>query len=256
MTTTALALPETEKLDTNAGEILDHAREMQITNVEQQKDAAAVLQDIKAYEEKVHESCDPVCEATNKAWKAATEQRAKLLKPAIEAKQLIKDKTGAFIQDQEQKRLAEMRAAQAAAEAEERARRAAEAEEQHKANEAAAKAAAAKAAELKKAGDAAAAKRLKEEEAARQAEAARIAAERAAAPIVVAVAAPPPVAKIKGQSATTVYGFEIVDKSKIPLQFMVPDTKAIGDVVKALKEQAAITIPGIRVTTHIQIGTR
>lgn len=256
MTTTALALPTTEKLETDASEILELAQATQITSIEQQQAAAGVLQDIKKLKAEVNDTFDPVCDSAHKAWKAAVAARTKHLEPLEKAERLIKDKTGAFVQQQEQARLATLRAAQEKAEAEERARRAAEAEEQRKANEAAAKAAAAKAAELKKAGDIAAAKRLKEEEAKRQAEAERIAAERAAAPVCVAVEAPPPVQKVAGQTTTTVYDFEIVDKAKIPLQFLIPDEVAIRKTVKALKDQAAGVIPGIRIITKTQIGTR
>jgi len=59
---------------------------------------------------------------------------------------------------------------------------------------------------------------------------------------------------MKGISFTTVWHFQIVDAKQIPRDYMMPDEKKIGDVVKALKDKA--NIPGIRVFSEQQVGAR
>jgi len=59
---------------------------------------------------------------------------------------------------------------------------------------------------------------------------------------------------MKGISFTTVWHFQITDVNQIPRDYMMPDERKIGDVVKALKDKA--NIPGIRVFSEQQVGAR
>lgn len=59
---------------------------------------------------------------------------------------------------------------------------------------------------------------------------------------------------MKGISFTTVWHFQIVDVNQIPRDYMMPDEKKIGEVVRALKDKA--DIPGIRVFSEQQVGAR
>lgn len=54
--------------------------------------------------------------------------------------------------------------------------------------------------------------------------------------------------KVEGVSYRTNYKYRIVDVSKIPAEYMIPDEKKIGGVVRAMKENT--NIPGIEVYTE------
>ncbi len=57
---------------------------------------------------------------------------------------------------------------------------------------------------------------------------------------------PSRVPQSKGVSFRKVWKFEVVDASKIPAKFLVPDLARIGQAVDGLKDLAEETIPGIR----------
>ena len=63
-----------------------------------------------------------------------------------------------------------------------------------------------------------------------------------AAPLPVVESAVP---KVKGSAARTDWKFEILDATKIPREYLVPDEVKIGRVVRALGQ--ATNIPGVRV---------
>lgn len=102
------------------------------------------------------------------------------------------------------------------------------------------------------------ARRLEERGRAAQAEAKRQAAEEAEAQKLreaeelrqAAAMAPPPVVhteapKVAGIGSGKTYDFVIEDASKLPREYLIPDEKAIRQVVKGLKERT--NIPGVRV---------
>ncbi len=62
------------------------------------------------------------------------------------------------------------------------------------------------------------------------------------------------VPKMKGMSFTTVWKFEVVNVSELPREYLMPDERMIGGVVKALKDKTQI--PGIRVFSEQQVGAR
>ncbi len=63
-----------------------------------------------------------------------------------------------------------------------------------------------------------------------------------------------PAPKVKGISTRKVWKFEIIDQAKIPNEYLVPNTTAIGGVVRALK--GATNIPGIRVYAEDSMSAR
>lgn len=109
------------------------------------------------------------------------------------------------------------------------------------------------------------ARRLAEQEAAAKAERERLRAEQKAqeyremgredkaaewetrAAYTPAPVVPNRVPETKGVSYRKVWKFEVVDASKIPVKFMTPDLKRIGEAVEGLKDLAEESIPGIRV---------
>lgn len=108
------------------------------------------------------------------------------------------------------------------------------------------------------------ARRLAEQEAAAKAERERVRAEQKAeeyrqqgredkaaqwetrAAYTPAPVVPSRVPQSKGVSFRKVWKFEVVDASKIPAKFLVPDLARIGQAVDGLKDLAEETIPGIR----------
>lgn len=60
--------------------------------------------------------------------------------------------------------------------------------------------------------------------------------------------------KVKGVSTRKVWKFEIIDQGKIPREYLVPNTTAIGGVVRALKNNT--NIPGIRVYAEDVVSAR
>lgn len=83
-----------------------------------------------------------------------------------------------------------------------------------------------------------------------KAEALREAAEEVEA-AVVQIAEPE---KLDGQVKRTTWNFEIVDESKIPREYLIPDLKAIGGVVRNTKGK--IKIDGIRIYSETKTVIR
>lgn len=74
-----------------------------------------------------------------------------------------------------------------------------------------------------------------------------------------AEAAPPAVQideieEVKGVHTRKNYKFRITDASKIPAEYLIPDEKKIGQVVRAMKDMASI--PGVEVYCDEKISTR
>lgn len=68
-------------------------------------------------------------------------------------------------------------------------------------------------------------------------------------------AAPAPATpKVSGIADRKVWRFEIVDAAKLPREYLVPDEKRIGGVVRALKGDT--NIPGVRVYEEAVLGAR
>jgi len=60
--------------------------------------------------------------------------------------------------------------------------------------------------------------------------------------------------KVKGISTRKVWKFEVINQGMIPAEYLVPDTVAIGGVVRALKNKT--NIPGIRVFAEDTMSAR
>ena len=177
------------------------------------------------------------------------------LKFLSDAKKLVSRAMGAY--DEEQRRLreeAERQAAEAARKERERqeaeAAKIAEAarlkreKEEAKARELEAAGRAEKAEALRQKAEAAEAQKLAEAEAQRQA--------AAAIPAAPVVHIPQP--KAEGVSSRQIWKYEIVDKDLLPREYTLPDDKAIGGVVRALKDKT--NIPGVRVYSENTYATR
>jgi len=215
---TALKLvPETEEVGSKALSVYDQSLAVKIIDKESYLKAGELWKTIKEMIKEVEDTFNPIVDAAFKAHRKSTEQRAKYLDPLKSAYKGVKGLMDVWDRQQEEIRLAEQKRLEEIARKEEEERRlqeAIEAEEEAKANGATA------------------------QEAAQEAEA--IINEPVYVPPVVLQKETP---KVKGLSFRTVWKFRIVNANSIPRQYLIPDEKAIGAVIRS--SQGRIRIAGI-----------
>jgi len=229
--------------------LVARAEDLQVIDQTTLEAANALLQAIKGYLGEVDKIMDPIVSAAYQAHKTAVGQKKLLTTKAEEAEQILKYGEGgtrsapkagsmAYYANEQQRKIDEAHAAAAAAQraAEAEARRLAAEEETRLRVEAETKRAAAAEA-ARAAGNTIQAKVI--------AETPVVVAPVTPPAVVVFTPPPPPAPKVQGSAFTTTYDFEIEDEGKIPREYLIPDLKKIGGVVKALKDHA--NIPGIKV---------
>lgn len=205
----ALQLVETNEIEVKALSIVDQAKAVKVVDIESYKYAGELWKSIGDMIKEVKATFDPICEAANKAHKAATAKRASFLDPLESVYRSVKRLMSDY--DAEQERIRR--------EAEEKLREQARKEEEER--------------------------RLKEAialEESGQKEVAEAVMETPVyvAPVVITKAVP----KMEGGPVfRTVWKFRIVNQNIIPRQYLKVDEVAIGGVVRALKGQT--NIPGI-----------
>lgn len=216
MSEPALKIVETEVTE-KALSIVEQAGMVKITDSKSYEVAGFLWKTIGEVMKEVKETFDPIVDAAFKAHKKACEQRSKYFDPLAKAQKEVKRLMGVWEAEREAERQAEQKRLEEIARKEEEERRlqeAIEAEEQAKANGAT------------------------EQEAAQEAEA--IINE----PVYVApVVLPKETPKVKGLSFRTVWKFRITNLDAIPRQYMIPDEKAIGAIVRS--SQGRIRIAGV-----------
>jgi len=215
----ALRLIETEPVEEKALSIIDQAKAVQVTDAATYTVAGSLWKSIGDMIKEVKDTFDPLVQAAHITHKAAVEKRAKYLDPLTAAQKSVKKLMSDYdaemerVRQEEQRRLAEI------ARKQEEERLLAEAilvEEEARRNGAT------------------------EEEAAQEAQAV-IDDPVYVTPVVVAKATP----KLAGGPVyRTIWKARVVDETKIPREYMVPDMVKINGVVRALKGSA--NIPGIQ----------
>lgn len=214
----ALKLVQTDAVEQKALSIVDQAKAVKVTDTETYTAAGVLWKAIGDMIKEVKGTFDPICDAAHKAHVAATEKRAKYLDPLTAAQKSIKRLMSDYDAEQERLRI--------------EAQRKAEEEARKKAEEEKLNAAIAAEAEAKQNG-------ATPEQAAE--EAAAIIDEPVYVPPVVLPRATP---KLQGGPVyRSIWKFRIKDVNLIPRQYMVPDEKAIGAVVRS--SQGRVVIPGI-----------
>lgn len=215
----AIRLVEPNEVETKALSVIDKARAVKIVDAETYTGAGMLWKSIKDMMKEVADTFDPIIEKAHASHKEALAQKAKYYAPLESAYKSVKALMSSYDQAQEALRLAEQRRL------EEEARKA---EEERLLQEAI----------------------LAEEEAKRNGATKEEAAQEAAA-IIEAPAYVPPIVLQKstpklagGPVFQKRWDFEVIDVSKIPALYMVPDLVKIRQVVTALKGQTAI--PGIK----------
>lgn len=107
-----------DKLSLESCDLLTESTALKVVDRAAAEAASALLQSIKTLKTSVGQTFDPVCDAAHKSWKAAVAARNKHLEPLEQAEKVLRNKMSVFQLRMEEERQAEIRAAQAAAEAE------------------------------------------------------------------------------------------------------------------------------------------
>lgn len=154
---------------------------------------------------------EPIVSTAHKAWKTTTERRESVAAPLRRAKVSLSSAIGFYKTQEERKRAA----------AEEKLR-----------------------AEMRKQAEDAKINTAVAMEAAGQNGAAEAVLD---APVVMPAVVLPKQTDTEGTYTRTNWKFAIVDESKIPREFMIPDLKKIGGIVRSAKKDAEKMIPGIEV---------
>jgi len=192
--------------------VVSQAQQMTVASVEDYEMAGAFLQLIAKRRKQIEEVFDPIVAKAHAAWKEACNQRTKLLDPLEEAKKCVNEKLRVFDAEQDRRRR------------QEEARLSEEA------------------------------KKKRDEDALKEAQALEASGEKELADVVMQMAseAPAPVVvlpsstpKMSEMQARFNWKFRIVNESLIPREFLSPDEKKIGAVVRSLKAMAKI--PGIEI---------
>ncbi len=221
--TEAIMLPETR---TKALAVPDQARAIVVRDQETLDAAKRFLHDVDALQAEIDETFDPQISQAHKLHKSLLAEKKKFSEPLERAKTIVGRKTADFLFEQE---TARKEAERQRLEAEEKAREVAE-----KAVD--------KAGKLEADGK-----------------------ERAAALVVneahnkvdEILSTAPEVPEELDTSGLTVredWKFSIVNEALIPREYLCPDEKKIGRIVRALKDQA--NIPGIRAYAEKGVATR
>lgn len=213
--------PEIQDLQASSGDMVGQAAMLSVTDDASFSRGGEMLLEIKRRAKIVDERfADPVSLA-HKAHKALTALRDSVLSPFKQAEITIKGKLGTYQMDIERKRQEEADRLRRQAEAQAEADRIAKAEKQ-----------------MDK-GDLAGCKETLE------------AAPAFVPPPRVTTPEPP---KVAGVSFKDVWKFEIVDASKLPAEYLIPNEKAIGQTVKGLMGKTSI--PGVRVWAEKGVSGR
>lgn len=230
MTTEILALtPEAQKVAIQAARLLADAESLEITTAEQYNAAAQLLPSVKGLSERLNSERFSQTRPLDREKAAIMDLYRPLAETLMKAEGIVKRGLKAFAD--EQKRLQQ--------------------EAQRKANE-----------EARKERDRLEGLALKARQEANASELERVAAraevraekyeDKAAA--VVAPVVPVDLPKVAGIGTREQWKFEITDAALIPREYLIPDEKAIRQVVNALKERAAIA--GVRTWREDGITSR
>lgn len=215
-----LQQPDGEEFKDKASLVVKEAQGLTIASPEEYEHAGAFLVEIKGVGKNLLERFRDPCSKAQAAWKAMVAMRDEALKPFETAETIIKQKMGKYQFDIEEKRRKEREKAEALARQ--------QAEEERKRQ----------IAEAKKLGDREAVENLKQ------------------APLEVAAVAPKTqeAPKVGGVSFRKVWKVQSVNAAKLPLRYLMPDMKAIDQVVRGLGAKHGI--PGVVVIEETVTSVR
>ena len=206
--------------------VLTQAETIIVSDQETFSRAGEFLKGVRLLANEVASTFDPIIDQANKTHKEALAQKKRFMEPLEQAETIVKRAVSVYFAAEEKKRLEV---------------------------EAEAKKKLAEAAKIEDAGIA-----LAEEAIAKgDQEGAMKVIETAAAvsqEIIAQVALPPKKPQYNGISGRKEWKFQVMDKAKLPMEYLVPDMAAIGKTVRALGDKARI--PGIRVWQETGVSVR
>ncbi len=241
-----------ENLKSGANQAIVKANNMTVTDNVTNQAATDYLRTLKKFQSEIKAELRPHIEQAHTLHKSLVSQEKRLLAPLQEAERAIKSKVSTFLVKMEEIRKEEQRKAREKAEAEERRIREAK-EKQKREWEAKEKARLEEAERLEAEGKAEEAQKAREA-AEKAAEKAEEREQQAAEAFVPAPVVDSKVEVQKGVSTKVNWKFEVVDEMKVPREYLCVDEKAIGQVVRALKDKA--NIPGVRIYPESGISVR
>lgn len=219
---------EREQIEQNAVVVSDEAGSLVIKTDEGLQTAGLMLTGIKRLRREIDGSYDPIIKKAHEAHREAIEQKKKVNAPLVKAEGIIKPKIALYTDEQE--RIQKQEEARVRKEQEEAEKKRKEDEDKR----------IQEAADLEEAGKPEEADAILDEPE----------PETASAPIVL----PPKPAKAEGVSVKKVWKFRIKDESQIPRNFLMVDEKKIGQLVRAMKDEAVV--PGVEVYSESQVSAR
>lgn len=212
---------ETKDIETRALSVPEQAKLAHIIDNQTYERAAGILLTIKDIRKEIDATFDPIVKKAHEAHKEAVAQKKRVEAPLVEAEGILKPRIAAFHAEQERKRQQEenrLREEGRKREEEERLQAAIQAEQDG----------------------------VHEE----------VEAILESPQFIPAAVVPSSTPKVAGISMRKVWKFRIVNPVAIPRQYLIPDEKAIGSVVRSLGERAKI--PGIEIyfETNTAAGRR
>ena len=202
-------------IEEKSNDVVTRANALAVKNNEQYVAGTEFQRIIKGLKKEINEAFDPGIAAAYKAHKVAKAQKAKYYDPVDAAHKIVNRKLSEFVAEEERKR----------AEAEAKLRRAAEKKE----------------AELRE-------KARLAEESGKEQKAAKYEekAEQVIAPTLNST-----VQKVAGVQKRVYWSAVVVDKSKIPSQYLEVNMSALNAVARATKGES--TIPGVRFVKEVKV---
>lgn len=216
----AIVEPEIKDLQVSSGDMLGQAMALCVSDADSFSRGGEILLEIKRRSRIVEDRFSEPVSLAYKAHKALTTLRDSVLAPFKRAESEIKGKLGTYQQEVERQRRDEADQLRRNAEAKAEADRLARAEKQMDQ------------------GDLTGCQKTLD------------------APLVTTIpkGVIPETPKVAGVSFRDDWKFEITNVNELPLEFMIPDEKAIGRVVKALGSKT--NIPGVRVWSEKVVAGR
>lgn len=196
MSPTAMTVPDTTKIETDASAYLALATKLIVDSDAVQQDAAKHLLEIRDLQSEIDATFDAPIAAAWRAHKTICAARKKHSEPLEKASALLRKKIGDFQQQREQRALIEHRAAQAEAE-----------------------------------------------------KVARETDTPVAAVVPTAIAQKP-----DGVSMRTIWKYEVIDATKLPREYMIPNEKMLGEIVRAMGGETKIS--GVKVWSEKSVSVR
>lgn len=203
-------MEQEQKLEQESRPVIDEAKAIVISSQHKYMAATEFLQTIKAMQQKVKETFEPICKKAHAAWVEATGQRNKFLDPLEAAERVVKQKMAAYLDEQDRKRR------------EEEARQAEELRKQQEK----------------------ARKQAEKEEAKGNIEKADLIRQEAQESALRAPAAQVPQPKAEGIKKIEKWHYKITSLDRLPKKYMIPNDKMLQDLASATKGK--VDIPGVQ----------